>query len=250
MKSILFSIIVLFISPISFSQSFEGELAYEITLQTDSVTLKKFKNSIAYQQSLNPKPKEFRDTLSIMVKNGNYRTTNIIRDQKKIIYLKQDNTIYPLEHGSNRVITTHCRKSFGIFEPIWSKRLKPNIILSDSMRVINGLTCKLLLLEFGDFGYEEYWYNEDTLQLDWKRFKNHNYYYLNKILKETRAIPVEIVKFNKETFPKKLRLKLVSVNEKEMSSDLFQIPKLVHSRSDDPRFLNRRLGRKYMKIEN
>lgn len=232
------------------AQSFEGVLIYKLSLEADSANMARYENIIAYQEKLRGKDViQYNDSIRIWLKGGDYQAQGFRVNDPTLIHRTEEHSIYSFRPDSDRVTIINTKKNYGSFDPITAPRLKPRIIHSDSTRAINGLVCQLLILEFEDFGHEEYWYNKDTLQVDWRLFRHHNYEYLNEVLKITGAIPMEIINIDGRLLSHKMRLQLVEARATLVDPEYFVIPELIQV-EEWPRFMQRGTGIRIMQIKD
>lgn len=218
-------VLLLFASNLS-AQHFSGLLKYRVSkIQNYSMKIDFSNGDVTVHEIDLPETEyDHRDTIEVHVHGGNYRLSGINKEQSHVIYEAASKSAYIFKHDSERVEITDVRKSYGTMDPISTPALKPDFIMSDSIRLINGIACNLLILDFGFFGSEEYWYNSEFYPMDHRLLRGHKSEYLYQILKVTKSLPIEFSKFDGCSDIHKVTFSLFSAEEEELPEELFSIP--------------------------
>ena len=218
-----YTILVLFLSlnTIGFAQFFEGNLTYKIDYYLEEALVPSSFSS-SFKENLY-KPKYYNKMVVFSIKNTKYSRGGYKKENQKFIY-PGEQTLYRFLKKSNRVELINVSNRYETAETASGSRIPPTLQKSDSTRVINGIECNLLLLDFGMYGVEEYWYNSDTLKVNPNLFKGHSFEYFDKIFEITGSFPIEMNKITDNWC--KIKLTLIDVDEKELSDNLFKLPNL------------------------
>lgn len=187
--------IVFFLLPfLGYAQIFEGIIGYDIQYDVDSLLFNTYVPK-EVQEEISSKTKPY-DKIYLFVKDSLYMKRDNSKKRNDYIYNGKD-TIYHCKENSKRVRIIDSG-SHNTMELSSIQRIVPSIYLSDTTATISGIRCNLLILDFIlneiSFGKEYYWFNSDTLKVDFTKFHNHNYGYLNQVLKLTKSWPVSFTK--------------------------------------------------------
>lgn len=248
MKYYIAILLILFLQENSRLQSFEGIISYEVNFEINEEKLADFgvtKEQIIEKMRVEG---EYFDQIIIYMKNGNYVKEENSINKKRLIYKNQENLMYLFEEGRDYVIVMNGNMAGAFGQE--TETNKPQIEKLDSLKVIYGDTCSLLRLSWPGIieTSEDYWYSDTQLRINGESFKNHNYEYLNQILKITESYPMEISKSVGEIIRITMRVK--EIEETIIDEELFEIPELKESRRKGDRLVKEMTGNKVMKIRN
>ena len=84
--------------------------------------------------------------------------------------------------------------------------------------------------------------------IDPKLFQNHNYEYLNEVLKVTNSYPMEIVKTMSDFIT--IRMTLVHVAQGNIDDAHFKLPVMKKAEKDYAEMMMRMMGAEVKKIKN
>jgi hypothetical protein len=187
---------------------------------------------------------EYFDQVIVTIKDGNYEKIDNSDVQKRIVYKADVNKIYTLQKDFEYVVITDASKNnlmkLDLPEPSFEK--------IDTTKVINGHECALLKLTWDKTGTELYYYDKEFLKIDPSHFKNHNYEYLNEILRLTNSYPMEIVKTLSDFIT--VRMTLVDASEKEINDSQFELPEMTDAEIDYAEMMRKMTGAEVKKIKN
>jgi hypothetical protein len=248
MKRLIF-ILIIFQSITVNAQSFEGKLTYKLEYKIDSLSLSKFKFSEKLSSTFY-KPEKYNQKIVYHFKDSMYKRNGYEIETSQVIYNGKTATLYEFfttGKGKKRVKVIDAKIKFGTGETASGKKIPVTINEIDSTKIINGIKCRLITLDMGKFGKEEYWFNSDTLKINALSFSNHNFEYLNRILSISGSFPIQMIKIT-DNFGK-ITLTLEKVEDVNISNDIFKIPDLIEMKDKDAREFNKILhGIKYMDI--
>lgn len=239
-KSLLISLIVFIEILDGRTQSFEGTITYsvEFEMRGEFVNLRdqifeKLRDKGGYY-----------DTIRVHIKQDRYKKVYNSINQKSVIYLPDLNKIYSLEELSKFVSIIDASKvaSINLNFP------EPNLLNVDSIKFVKGIPCNTLKLSWENLGDEWYFYNKETAVIDPELYENHNHEYLNQVLRATGSYPLEMVKSMDNVIS--IRMSLISVEEGEVSDDLFKIPELKKANKKMSKMVNEMTGGQVMEIKN
>lgn len=219
MKNKLSVVIAFLAYTLSFGQSFEGKLTYNVEFDIKTQKIGNFEITKDEVIEKLKKEGEYFDTVTVTLKGGNYIKEDNSESEKRIIYRSDLNKIYTFNNGYGEEVETDAKRynTLNIFK-------EPKIEKLDSIKNINGIECNLLKLSWNNFGEEYYFYNSNVGRLDPKLFKNHNYEYFNIVVENTNAYPLEIVKKISNFISVKMTLQ--SISEEKVNDELFDINKI------------------------
>ena len=228
----------------AFGQSFEGKLTFKV--EFDIKTQKIGGLQITKEQVIEKMKKdgEYFDAISITLKEGNYIKEDNSSSERRIIYKSDLNKIYTFQKDFEYVIITDANKynskNLELKEPEFEK--------IDSVKIINGNTCKLIRLSWGKLGEEYYFYNVEAARLDPGLFTKHNYEYFNRIVEMTNSYPLEIIKTLNNFIS--VKMTLVGIKEEKIDESLFEIPALEKAEKDYYEMMLQMTGSEVMKLKN
>ena len=236
----LITIILIFQTLMLNAQIFEGKLTYKLEYRLDSVTLKKFNFSEKLSKTFY-QPKRYNDKIIYHLKDSMYQRNGYQKETFQTIYHSKANSLYEFfktqKGNQKRVRIIDTKIKFGTGETASGNVIPATINLVDSTKTINGIKCKLITVDLGKLGKEEYWFNSDTLRVNSQAFSNHNYEYLNRILNISGSFPIQMVKIT-DNFCK-MTLTLEKVEEYIIPEDKFKIPELEEMKDKEASEFNK-----------
>jgi len=244
MTRTFFTAILLFCFSISNGQSFEGTLTYRVEFDIKTQKIGNFE--ITKEQVIQKMKSdgEYFDEIIVTIKDGSYEKTDNSDIQKRIVYKPESNEIYTFQKDFEYAVITDASKAnfikLDLPEPSFEK--------NNSTKVVNGHECSLLKLTWDNIGTELYYYDTKLLKIDPSLFQNHNYEYLNKVLKLTNSYPMEIVKTLSDFIT--FRMTLVNVSESEINNSQFDLPEMTEAEKDYAEMMEKMTGSKVKKIKN
>jgi hypothetical protein len=244
MTRTLFTTLLIFCFTISYGQSFEGTLTYKVEFD---IKTQKIGNFEITEEQVIQKMKsdgEYFDQVIVTIKEGNYEKTDNSNLQKRIVYKADVNKVYTFQKDLEYVVITDASKTnlmkLDLPEPSFEK--------IDTTKVIYGHKCSMLKLDWDKIGTELYYYDKEHLKIDPNLFKNHNYEYLNEVIKLTNSYPMEIVKTLSDFIT--IRMTLVNVSEKEIDNYHFNLPEMTEAEKDYAEMMRKMTGAEVKKIKN
>lgn len=228
----------------SFGQSFEGELTYKIEFDIETQKFGEIEITEEIMIEEMKKDGEFFDTITITLKGGDYIKEDNSRMKKRIIYKSDVNKIYTFQKDFEYVIITDGNK----YNSLDLGTDAPKIEVIDSTKNIYDTECKLVKLSWGSLGDELYYFNSNFLEINPELFVNHNYEYLNAILKHSNSYPLEIIKSLSNFIT--VKMTLVNVSEGKVDASLFDVPKLKKAEKDYGELMLKITGSEVMKVKN
>lgn len=244
MTKTLLTILLIFCFSISNGQSFEGTLTYKVEFDIKTQKIGNFE--ITKEQVIKKMKSdgEYFDELIVTIKGGNYEKTDNSNVQKRIVYKADVNKVYTFQKDFEYVVITDASKTnlmkLDLPEPSFEK--------IDTTKVVNGYESSLLKLTWDKTGTELYYYDTEFLKIAPSLFKNHNYEYLNEILKFTNSYPTEIVKTLRDFIT--VRMTLVNVTEIDIDDSLFNLPEMTEAEKDYAEMMRKLTGAEVKKIKN
>lgn len=240
----IFTALLIFCFSISHGQSFEGTLTYKVEF---NIKAQKIGNFEITKEQVIQKMKsdgEYFDQVIVTIKEGNYEKTDNSDVQKRIVYKADVNKVYTFQKDFEYVVITDASKTnlmkLDLPEPSFEK--------IDTTKVIYGHTCSMLKLAWDKIGTEIYYYDKEFLKIDPSLFKNHNYEYLNEVIKLTNSYPMEIMKILSDFIT--IRMTLVNVSEKEIDDSHFNLPEMTEAEKDYAEMMRNMTGAEVKKIKN
>ena len=125
---------------------------------------------------------------------------------------------------------------------------EPTFEKIDSTKIVNGHECSLLQLNYDKTGTELYFYNSEFIKIDPSLFQNHNYEYLNEVLKVTNSYPMEIVKTMNDFIT--IRITLKNISQENIDHSHFNLPEMTEAENDYAEMMIKMTGADVMKIKN
>lgn len=242
MTRTLLTALMIFCFSISYGQSFEGALTYKVEFE---IKTQKIGNFEITEEQVIQKMKsdgDYFDQVTIIIKDGNYEKTDNSDVQKRIVYKADVNKVYTFQKDFEYVVITDASKTnlmkLDLPEPSFEK--------IDTTKIIYGHNCSMLKLAWGKTGTELYYYDNEFLKIDPSLFKNHNYEYLNEVLKLTNSYPIEIVKTLSDFIT--VRMTLENVTEKEIDDSQFELPEMTDADKDYAEMMKKLTGAEVKKI--
>jgi hypothetical protein len=242
MTRILLTALMIFCFSISYGQSFEGALTYKVEFE---IKTQKIGNFEITEEQVIQKMKsdgDYFDQVTIIIKDGNYEKTDNSDVQKRIVYKADVNKVYTFQKDFEYVVITDASKTnlmkLDLPEPSFEK--------IDTTKIIYGHNCSMLKLAWGKTGTELYYYDNEFLKIDPSLLKNHNYEYLNEVLKLTNSYPIEIVKTLSDFIT--VRMTLENVTEKEIDDSQFELPEMTDADKDYAEMMKKLTGAEVKKI--
>jgi len=244
MKKTLLGILAVLTYTFTFGQSFEGKLTFKVDFDIKTQKIGDFEITKDKVIEKMKKDGEYFDTVIVTLKDGNYIKEDNSSSEKKVIYKSDLNKIYTLQKDFEYVVITDANKrnamDLGLGEPKIEK--------IDSLKVINGINCKLLKLTWKGIGQEFLYYNSENVKIDSDLFINHKFEYFNDILKVTNSYPLEINRvINNFT---SIKMTLVSISKEEIEDSIFELPKFKKAEKDYAEMMLNMTGSEVMKIKN
>lgn len=231
-------------SSIVCGQSFEGTLTYGVEFEIKTQKVGNFEITKEQVIAKLKSDGEYFDEVIIRIKDGSYEKRDNSDLQKRIVYKPDENKIYTIEKDFEYVIITDASRAnfmkLELPEPTFEK--------IDSTKVIKGQECSLLKLTWDKTGTELYFYNSEFIKIDPSLFQNHNYEYLNEVLKFTHAYPMEIVKTMSDFMT--IRMTLVNVSQGSIDDSLFNLPEMTEAEKDYAEMMMNMTGAEVKKIKN
>ena len=244
MTRTLFTTLLIFCFSISHGQSFEGILTYKVEFD---IKTQKIGNFEITEEQVIQKMKsdgEYFDQVTVIIKDGNYEKTDNSDVQKRIVYKADVNRVYTFQKDFEYVVITDASKTnlmkLDLPEPSFEK--------IDTTKVIYGLNCSVLKLAWDKTGTELYYYDKEFLKIDPSLFKNHNYEYLNEVLRLTNSYPMKIVKTLSNFIT--IQMTLENVTEKEIDDSQFELPEMTDAEKDYEEMMRKMTGAEVKKIKN
>lgn len=198
------------------SQSFEGVITYKVEFSFEG-KLKPMQDQLISKMKSDG---EYYDTMRLHIKGGKYLKQFNNEAQEKIIYNPSTNKIYYFAQGRKLVPVRNAQD----ITVAWLKIGEPQIFQIDTSRTIGGMRCLGIKVEYDGAGAEIYFYNNNVARIMPSQFELHKWESLNIILEYTKAYPLQIVKGMSGVGGGTMTM--VSIESKELSEDLFSIPKL------------------------
>ena len=231
------------------SQNFEGSITYNIKYELDSEALSNF-NIPSETSEKFYKPEKYNKTVNYIFKDSLYRRNGFKKENKNVIYNELNHTLYEFfdyrgEKERVRLIDTKIK--YGTTETLSGNRISPKIVEVNLVKNINGIECKLIEVDFGEFGKEQYWYNANYLKVDPMSYTSHNYEYLNEILAISESFPIQMKKLT-DNFCS-ITLTLSESNIYEVDKNQFKIPELSELSKFEREFLAGLKGINYMDVK-
>ena len=238
MKKITLLLIVI-ISSVSFGQSFEGKLTYKVEFKINMEGVSE-SDMIAHMK----KSGDYFDTVVVNIKGGNYEKLINSANSKRVVYKSEVNKVYNFDDSIEFVIIGNA-KNYNASSII--KTEKPEIIQNDSLVSIMNKDCKSITLDWGNFGKEIYYYNENFIKIDPELFKSHNLEYLNSILDISKSYPTQIIKSVNKFI--EIKMTLIAYSEEEISDTAFEIPELEPAEKEFTAIIKETTGSDVMQIK-
>jgi len=229
----------IFMAHAGVSQSFEGVLTYSVTFELDG-PLAEMKEEV--YEKMRSKG-EFFDTVKVAIKGGNYMKIDNKPEHSTVIYSSDQNKIFGLQEGFEYVTITDAAN----YNSLNMNFDTPDVRKVDSIKYVKGIPCNLVMLEWSKLCSGWYFFNKETASVDPTLFENHNFEFLNLVLSETGAYPLEIVQSVNQLLT--VRMTLVSIEEKEVADNVFAIPELKKAGKKYARFVKQMTGNEVMKIK-
>jgi hypothetical protein len=220
MRKIL-SVIFVFVTLLSFGQSFEGVLTYSTDFD---VSEKLLKMGLTKQKMLDKMKKEgsWSDTIKISYKKGNYYTLYYNNPKSWSIYKADKNKIYSMQAGEASDICTVTDASIDLEFTMTGKM--PTINKLDTIVNVNGVNCSIIRVKWNS-GIYDYYYNQTKFNVDPILFSNHIFDGWAEFLKISKALPVKIVKTTKGMMT--ISMTLISSSIEVVDEKIFSIPNLL-----------------------
>ena len=224
MKRILFVVFAILTCSLTFGQSFEGKLTYKVEFDFKTQKIGDFE--ITKEQVIEKMKTdgEYFDTIIVTLKEGNYIKEDNSSLENRYIYKSDDNKIYFFQKDSEYEFIIDANKYNAT-----NIQLEPQVEMIDSLKLVNGINCKMIKLSWDQLGEEYYFYNSEIAKVDAILFKNHNYEYFNTVVEKTNSYPLEIIK--KVGDFSSIKMTLVSISEENISDELFDIEKIKSQKS-------------------
>lgn len=222
------------------AQSFEGTLTYrveyEFTNKIDNSIKAKIFSKLKQQGT-------YYDTIFVTIKGGDYIKSDNAQNGKTVIYKSDLKKLFFFEKHSDTVLVA----SGQIYNPLNISLPLPSVQKNDSLINIGDFKCKSIQLIWEDMGEEVYYYSPNTSEVNPSLFEEHNYEYLNIILRETKAYPIKVTKALSGLMT--LHMTLVSINKEPVSIEKFKIPELKNASRKASETLELTTGYKMMIIQ-
>jgi len=231
---------------ICFAQNFEGKLVYDVHFEINEEALEKMSSTKEDMvKRMKVEGDHFDETTIYLSKNGDYIRATNATSSNKFFYQSSSNHIFLFEKKSKYITLINAEK-YGSFD-MGYEIVKPVISKIDSTKIIHGDTCKLVRIDWGKLGTEDYWYT-DKFQLDALLFSRHNYEYMNRVFELTNAYPVEIIKKMRGFIPMTITLR--SYEEVDLPDEIFALPEMKKSKKKAHKRTEKITGNKMMKIKS
>lgn len=224
------------------AQSFEGTVSYKIDFEFDSLALSKMGGTMEMMEEQMKANGEYFDTIKISIKDGNYIKEDNAKLTKRIIYKSEVNKIYIFQKDFDHVIITDATN----YSAINLSHDEPEIIVSDSVRIINDIECTAVVMKWKGIGEEYYFFNPEILSLDASLFSKHNYEYLNTLLNISNAYPIEIIKTLNQFVT--IKMTLIDYKKEKIDGAAFDLPKLKKANKEYANMMKKMTGSDVMKI--
>ena len=243
MKKILFGIFTAIICSLSYGQSFEGKLIYKVEFDIKPKEIGDF--NISKEQIIEKMKKdgEFYDSISVLIKGGNYVKIMNTNSEQKAIYKSNLNKIYSFQKDFDYVTITDANKYNSMNIDFKERKIEK----IDSSKIINGISCNGIKLSWGQLAEEYYFYNTETAKLNPQLFKKHNFEYLNEILELSNSYPLEIIKILNNSI--KIKMTLIDISKEPIDDKLFKLPEFEKAEKDYAEMMLE-MGFEVMKIKN
>jgi len=220
MKEIL-TTVILFITLVSFGQSFEGTLTYYVDFELSEKLLKM---GLTKPILLDKMKREgsWSDTVKTSFKQDNYYTLLTNNPKSWSIYKADSNKIYSMHEGEASDICTVTNASIDLEYFMTGKM--PIIEKVDTNVMFDGATCNIVRVKWKSGTYD-YYYNPDKFKVNPSFFSKHVYDGWAEFLKISNALPVKIVKKTKGMMT--ITMTLIYSKTEVIDEKLFSIPNLI-----------------------
>ncbi|MBK7038038.1 MAG: hypothetical protein KBF42_02110 [Chitinophagales bacterium] len=182
---------------------------------------KEFEGKIIYLTKLESKSTKFTtdefqsffgDTMTLYIKNGNYRMSYSGKDVKDIYYINKDNNQYTLRHGIDTLYVGDCSME--------EKHLKSTKIKENAEFILQR-QCDLLINETED--WKTFYWFDPSLYINPDNFTNHEFGHVNTYYSKARS---PWLKYKYEGRSYNLSHQAIYISEEKINDDTFELPKL------------------------
>ncbi len=208
---LIFNILFLFISVISFGQNFEGTLTYRLEMEIKPSFQKM---GITKERMIESMKKDglWADKIETSYKLGNYYSLMQDSQKTKIVYLSDSNRLYTyVQYQKVNTVDVSIDNEFKLLGK------KPTIELLDTIAQVYNRSCKIIRVKW-TAGYYDYYFNSDFLKMSSSLYKNYVLDGWYGFLNISNALPLKIVKSTEGVV---VSMTLINVEEKKISDDLF-----------------------------
>ncbi|WP_460550875.1 hypothetical protein [Hymenobacter daeguensis] len=182
-------------------QSFEGTIVYRIDAQSKTPNI-----------STENLQKLYGKQMALSIQGNKYRMSYSGLDLKEVFYLGSTNKQYALRNDIDTLFITNCTEE---------KRQLVSSTITTGTAVILSHKCRLLTNNLGTT-QNQYWF-DSSIYIDPSNFKNHKFGYFNVYYEKAKSPYLKYV-YNGANFS--LTYTAISIQEKKLSSNVFQLPKL------------------------
>lgn len=182
-------------------QSFEGTIVYRIDAQSKTPNI-----------STENLQKLYGKQMALSIQGNKYRMSYSGLDLKEVFYLGSTNKQYALRNNIDTLFITNCAEE---------KRQLVSSTITAQTAVVLGHKCRVLTNKLGAT-QNQYWF-DSSIYIDPSNFKNHKFGYFNVYYEKAKSPYLKYV-YNGANFS--LTYTAISIQEKKLSSSVFQLPKL------------------------
>jgi len=215
------TLILIIISHITFSQSFEGTLTYITDLE---ISPKLEKMGMTKQSLVDNMKKDgsWLDTLSISYKKSNYYYKSSNNLKSWLIYNSETNKIYSVQDGVKNEICSVIDASIDT-EFAYTNKM-PIVTKIDTIVIVNNIECKIVRVKWKTGTYD-YYYNSSMFNINPEMYSKHLYDGWYEFLKISNSLPIKIVKIVNGTMT--VTATLINSKTNEIDDKLFTVPNLI-----------------------
>ncbi|MDF2457222.1 MAG: hypothetical protein K0R51_3215 [Cytophagaceae bacterium] len=220
MKKLL-TVSFLFITLLSYGQSFEGTITYvvDVTVSKQMIDMGVTKESLLTRMRAEG---SWADTIQSSYKGGNYYNLLLRKEKQWSIYRADKNKMYTMQDGEDSDICIVTDASIDLEHTMTGKMR--TVELLDSTATVNGIVCKIVRVKWNT-GNTDYYYDPSQLPMDPSLYTPHVAEGWGDYLKLSKALPLKITKGVSGIMT--VTLTMVSAEKKPIDDKLFLIPVLV-----------------------
>ncbi|HYV95394.1 MAG TPA: hypothetical protein VE978_26710 [Chitinophagales bacterium] len=182
-------------------KEFEGSITYKTILESKSPYI-----STKTLQSL------YGDTMTLYIKNGNYKMTFNGDDVKEIYYLNDKNNQYTVRRGIDTLFVFSCDSDIN---QLVSSEMQPG-----TEKILNR-QCRQLINNLGKIK-NHYWF-DPSVYINPDPFKKHKFGYVNIFYEKAQSV---WLKYRYEGVNYNLTHTALKINEMILNDTIFKLPNL------------------------